>query len=216
MGSDKANRVGLLDKIRQNITIKGESMKRIEMKENLAKDKDLEVWVKTLLTVYPTIPNIEKVVSSIIESKACNLSSSFASNGQMKCSSYEQVNRIIDIIERKDKLIEVYHLIRDLIKPIDKEDMKFVEMRFFHRMKPEKIATLLDVSLRTIYRYTNKIVERVAASCYERGVTSLYLKHKTKSEPWIHAQFEKIKSDKLANIKRGRNEVVGDEFASEM
>ena len=196
-----------LDKFRQNMTKRKEKvMKRDELKLKLTKDEELETWIKTLLTVYPTIPNIEKVISSIIESKACNLSACYTCNGQAKYTSYEQVNRILEIIERKDRLIEVYHLIRDLIKPISKEDMKFVEMRFFHRMKPEKIATLTGVSLRTIYRHTNRIIERIAESCMDRGITSRFLESKTKGEPWIHAQAEKCRAEKMTNYKRGRNE----------
>ena len=181
-------------------------MKKTERKEKLKLDNDLETWIKTLLTIYPTIPNIEKVISSIIESRACNLTSCYASNGQIRYTSYEHVNKILQIIDRKDRLIEVYHLIRDLIEPISKEDLKFVEMRFFHRIKPEKIATKMGVCLRTVYRHTNNIIERIAISCVERGITSAYLKHKTKDEPWIHAQFEKINNDKEVNFKRGRGD----------
>ncbi len=190
-------------------------MKKTELRQKLAKDKDLEVWIRTLLTVYPTIPNIERVINRIIESRACNLSSSYAYNGQIKHTSYAEVNKILAIIERKDKLIEVYQLIRDLINRIDKEDLKFVEMRFFHRIKPEKIATRKDVCLRTVYRLTARIIEKLALSCMESGISSLYLSERTREEPWIHAQFEKIKAEKETNYKRGRNEVYKIEGDSE-
>ena len=58
-------------------------MKNAELKYVASESEDLEVWVQTLLTIYPTIPNIERVISSIIESRAVSsLSTFFAPNGQ--------------------------------------------------------------------------------------------------------------------------------------
>lgn len=185
-------------------------MKRAEKELKLSTDKDLTTWIRTLLAIYPTLPNIERVISSIIESRACSLNSCYAPNGQMKYSSYEHVNRVLQIIERKDKIIDLYHSIRDLLKILSKEEMRFVEMRFFHRVKPEKIATILGVSRRSVYRYTTRIIDKIALDCMDKGISSLYLKNKVEGESWIFAQYDKIAEDLQANVKRGRVEVEDD------
>ena len=47
-------------------------MKNNEILEDMERET-LSTWVKTMLTIYPTLPNIIKVIDSIVELRATNL-----------------------------------------------------------------------------------------------------------------------------------------------
>ena len=78
----------------------------IDYVKNLDEEKRLKFWIRTLLSSYSTFPEIIKTVDKIIELKASSIS--FASDIYNFTSTYNQVEQVIDLTERKNNLLNIH------------------------------------------------------------------------------------------------------------
>lgn len=179
-------------------------MKNNEILEDMEREA-LGTWVKTMLTIYPTLPNIIKVIDSIVELRATNLTSAYTSSGQLKYSSYDQVDRVIKMMERKSKMLRIHDFVCDLIKPLTKEELRFLKLRFFTRMRIEKLVEVTGISTRSVYRKAHHIISKLTNTLSVRGITSCDIEDMVKGEHWIYAQYDKHASEKKTNFLKGRN-----------
>lgn len=179
-------------------------MKNNEILEDMERET-LSTWVKTMLTIYPTLPNIIKVIDSIVELRATNLTSAYTSSGQLKYSSYDQVDRVIKMMERKSKMLRIHDFVCDLIKPLKKEELRFLKLRFFTRMRIEKLVEVTGISTRSVYRKAHHIISKLTSALSVRGITSCDIEDMVKGEHWIYAQYDKHASEKKTNFLKGRN-----------
>ena len=67
----------------------------------------MKFWIKTLLSVHSNLPEIIKSVDKIIEINASSLSFITDIYNTEK-STYAQVEKVIDLTERKNKLLNLF------------------------------------------------------------------------------------------------------------
>lgn len=167
--------------------------------ENLKNDVKMKFWIKTLLSSFSTLPEIIKTVDKIIELQASSMS--FCSDiYNREGSSYCQLEKVIDMSERKNNLVNLYVLIKELYRSLDIENAEIIEKKYLYGYSCEDIAKELGVSTRTIYRRIDKIVDQIYDTCKMRNWSLAFIESQLKDEGWIKERFIKIVTEYFKNI----------------
>ena len=135
--------------------------------KNLSEEQKMKFWIKTLLSSQKTFPEIIKTLDRIIELQASSVS--FASSiYNLENPTFKQVEKVIDLSERKTFLLNIYLMSKELTKGLSLADSEFLEKKFVYNLSVETLAKEFDISPRTVYRKTNKLIEHFE---YFFGVT---------------------------------------------
>ena len=173
-------------------------------RKNPEYDTKMKAYAKTLLIIYPTIPNIIKIVDSMVEKRASS-SISLSSIYSGTDYTYKQMEKMIDLTERKCKLLNIFSLIKELLEPMSTLDYEVVNLKFFRRKKIADIAESLSIDERSVYRRINKILDSIVKHCNLNLITLSTIEGLVKGEGWIKEIFnksmEEIKSNKVRSEK---------------
>ena len=182
------------------------NQKKIENAElksylNLLNDEQkMKFWIKTLLSTYNNIPEIIKAVDKIIEIQASSLT--FISDiYYTEKSTYSQVEKVIDLSERKNNLLNIYLITKNLFSSISEEERTFMERRFVFNWTAEELATEYEVSTRTIFRKIEKIIDKIYAATKRKNWSLKLITMQIKNEQWLTDKFNKIVKDYYQSTK---------------
>ncbi|MBQ9790656.1 MAG: sigma-70 family RNA polymerase sigma factor [Clostridia bacterium] len=175
--------------------------------ENCSSAKVLEknkisAYVKALFTVYPSLPNIIKVVDNIVLQRASSIVPVSSVFGGVS-STMKEIEKVIDMSDRKVRLLRVVAVTRDILSGLSEIDYEIVDMKFFKRMKTESIASRLGIDERSVFRRVSKSIERCSVKCAESGFDSRFFCELLDGEAWIKEVFNKSMSELSANKMRG-------------
>lgn len=163
-------------------------------------------WIKTLLSSYSTFPEIIKTIDRIIELQASSLT--FASDIYNKSkSTLSQVEKVIDLTERKNSLLNVYIMIKEMIKKLSEDESELLEKKFMFNWSAEDLAREYSVSTRTIYRKIDKLIDQIYEYCTKHKWTLKFVELQIKDEGWLKEKFIKVVSDYVKNINYKSNEL---------
>ena len=155
-------------------------------------------WIKTLLASYNTIPEIIKTVDKIIELQASTVSfSSDVFNGSN--SLINQVESLIDLSQRKNSLLNIYIMTKELVKNLSDEDLNFIEKRFVYNWSTEDLSKEFNISARTIYRKIDRIINLIHSRAISKNWSLQFIESQIKQETWLKEKFIKIVSDYFKN-----------------
>ena len=148
----------------------------------------MRIWVKTLLSIYGSLPNILKLIDSIIAKNAAN---PFGANyGE---SAMDQIDRVINLTDRKNKLLNIYLLIKKMIENVGEDEKKLISYKFVNKITIPALSQKLGCTERNVFRKINNMIDRLAASSIERGWTICFIESQLVSEPWIMENYNMFK-----------------------
>ena len=162
-------------------------------------------WIKTLISEQNTIPEIIKTVDKIIEIQASSVSFSadiFNKNG----TTMNQVEKVIDLSERKNSLINLYVMTKKMLKSLTEENNDFLERRFIYNWSAEELAEYYSISTRTIYRKIDSLIKTIYCECLKFKWTLKFIESQTKNEEWLKEKFLKCVSDYYKNVNYKQND----------
>lgn len=163
-------------------------------------------WIKTLISEQNTIPEIIKTVDKIIEIQASSVSFSadiFNKNG----TTMNQVEKVIDLSERKNSLINLYVMTKKMLKSLNEENNDFLERRFIYNWNAEELAEYYSISTRTVYRKIDSLIKTIYCECLKFKWTLKFIESQTKKEEWLKEKFLKCVSDYYKNTNYKQNEM---------
>lgn len=155
-------------------------------------DKELICYIRTLMSVKKFIPNIMSVIDAISDKIACN--PFFASNnifGDEKNGTLSQMNRLIDLGQRRDSLINLNLFIEDLINSLDERNRKFIKLKFIEKQSPANIAAELEVTERQVYRINKSVLLKLLSIAKRKNYSVCFIKFQLKSEQWVLPHLER-------------------------
>lgn len=181
---------------------KANTQKLKECIKNMNDETKFKFWIKTLISEQNTIPEIIRTVDKIIEIQASSVSFSsdiFNKNG----STINQVERVIDLTERKNSLINIYVMTQKMLKNLSADDYDFLERKFIYNWGMEEIADYYSISLRTVYRKIDKLIKIICDECFKQKWTLKFIESQIKHEDWLKEKWLHSVSDyyKNANYK---------------
>ena len=161
-------------------------------------ENKFKFWIKTLISSYSTIPEIEKTVDKIIEIQASSVS--FVSDIYNKNGgTIDQVERVIDLSERKNSLLNIFIMTKKMLQSLPAEHFEFLERKFIYNWSNEELSNYYEISLRTVYRKTDNIISEVYEFCLKNKWTLKFIESQTKQEGWMKERYLKFVSDYLKN-----------------
>lgn len=152
----------------------------------------LYAWVKTLLSVHDTIPNIIKLIDKMVSAKAGSAVGGSCIFGDYKNGTYNQIEQLLDLQDRKLSLINLYTLIENMVSCLPKRYKEFVNLKFYKHKTMQYIAADLEIDERTAFRWSNTVLQLLVEYCVKNNWSVLFIQSQTKSEPWLMEHFNKI------------------------
>ena len=154
------------------------------------------LWIKTLISVQNNLPEIIKSVDKIIELNASSLS--FVSDiYNTEKSTFAQVEKVIDLTERKNKLLNIYLISKHLLQSTSEEDRIFLKRKFIYNWSIDDLAQEYFVSPRTIFRRTEKIIVKIYETTKRKNWSLNFIKLQVNNECWLHEKFNKFAKDSM-------------------
>ena len=136
---------------------------------------------KTLLESYQSIPRIISSIDRlVVESSAHSYSLTVVRDDTM-----QKMQAVIDLIERKKRLMRIKLAVEEGIKACTKLDAKILVRYYFDRAHTLLIAEELGMNRRNVHRKINVAVENLVERLNSVGYNSAKLKELITNEGWI-------------------------------
>ena len=165
--------------------------------KSMNSETKFKFWIKTLISEQSTIPEIIKTVDKIIEIQASSVS--FNTDIFNKNGTISQVEKVIDLTERKNSLINLYVMTKKMLKALSSDDHDFLERRFIYNWSAEELAEYYSISIRTVYRKIDSLIKSIYSECLKFKWTLKFIETQTKDEEWLKEKFLKCVSDYYKN-----------------
>ncbi len=142
------------------------------------------IWAKTILTSYRFLERIAGAIDKIIEKKA--LSSSYMLGSDILTNNtLALTDKIIELSERKVKLINLKVLVEKSLKNMNKDCALLLIKKYFEKQPVENIMQQFSLPRRTYFRKISEAESAFEAQCallkFDNKRLNDYLKH----EGWI-------------------------------
>lgn len=165
----------------------------------------LKIWARTLLTIQKYLERICNSIDSCIEKKA--LASSFVNSKnayQNNCASV--ADWIINMSDRKRKLINLNVICIKALKSLDRDFAKILALKYFDRMSSSDIAKTLGLSERTYFRRLNNAQDSFESYLAVNGFNAEYFSKEFSNEGWILEVY--YETERLYNNNLTKNNVL--------
>lgn len=139
-------------------------------------------WGKTLLMAYKYLETVTNAIDDLVKKQSIN--SCFYSNGYYN-STYNFANKIINLTDRKQKLINVKILVEDALSKLPTNDVRLLVLTYFDLLKSTVVSETLNISLRTFFRRKKQALTKFANALKLLGFSDSKLSLMLSSEGWL-------------------------------
>lgn len=174
----------------------------------ISDDQKMKLWIKTLLSIQSSLPEIIKSVDKIIEINASSLS--FVTDiYNTEKSTFAQVEKVIDLTERKNKLLNLYLISKNLMTSVSEDERLFLKRKFIFNWTAEDLAEEYNVSIRTIFRKTEKLIELILEKLKRKNWSINFINIQVKDESWILEKFYHFAKDSMpSNVEQKQTNIL--------
>lgn len=166
--------------------------------KSLSDEQKIKLWIKTLLSAHSNLPEIIKSVDKIIEINASSISFITDIYNTEK-STYAQVEKVIDLTERKNKLLNIFLMSKNLLSSVSEDDRLFLKRKYIFGWTAEELSQEYQVSIRTIFRKTEKLIDQIFEKAKKKNWTLKFIILQVKDEAWLIEKFNRIAKDNMPN-----------------
>lgn len=165
----------------------------------LSDEQKIKLWIKTLISVQSNLPEIIKSVDRVIETNASSVS--FISDIYNKeRGTYAQVEKVIDLTERKNKLLNLYLISKNLLSGLAENDRTFVKRKLVYNWTAEELAIEYQISIRTVFRRIEKVINEIFLKCKHKNWSLNFINTQVKNESWLYEKFNRFAKDSMNSI----------------
>jgi len=157
----------------------------------------MRMWVKTLLSIYGTIPNIIRIIDQIIERQAAN---PFAANYGF--NAVDQFDKIVNYYDRKNKLLNINIMTEKMVDDLTDDELELVGLKFEEKVTVDEIASMLKIERRSVYRKLDRIVNKLTNNALVRGWSTAFVESQLEDEPWVEERYKEIYRDYLLKSRK--------------
>lgn len=171
----------------------------------------MKYWSKSALTIYRYLESMSNSIDKIVVNTG---TTSYSSLLQKYQSTYYQAGKIIELVERKRKMINLKIAVEDSFAELDVMDKRILGLVFIDGIKSEKVSQLLNMSLRTFFRRKLVALANFSDKMVEAGFDDEFFISEYSKEKWFLSVYNEcvqknINEDSLNGniVKRVFNEV---------
>ncbi len=164
--------------------------------KTLGEEQKFKLWIKTILSVQNNLPEIIKSIDKIIEIKASSLS--FISDiYNTEKSTQAQVERVIDLTERKNKLLNIYLISKKLVESLDEDDRLYLQRKYIFNWTAEELSQEYQISIRTSFRRTEKLIDQIYEKLKKSNWSLKFITNQANGEVWLIEKFNRYAKDSM-------------------
>ena len=154
------------------------------------------LWTKTIMTIYKYLDRIAGAIDNLVERQALNsYYSGFRNDGVM-----DLADKIIELSERKVKLINIKVLTEKTLEKMDKESAQLLIEKYIDNDKSEIIATRHNLPMRTYFRRQNQAEDAFTAYIALQGFSESKLNEYLCKENWITEVYNNFQTKEFEEI----------------
>ena len=157
------------------------------------------ILVKSVLDSYTFIPAVTKGIDKRVLATSMKTTGTYWINDTLSV-----MNEVVDLIERKKKLINLKCLIDDCFKNISSENARLCVLRYVDKLSIKEISEIVEISERTTRRLLESALDEVYNYFSEQGFDSFNLLYYLKDEQWIVGKYKNEICKKLSLLKSGQ------------
>ena len=173
----------------------------------------MKYWSKSALSIYRYLETMTNTIDKIV------LDTGKSSNSVMlqkyQTTGY-QTSKIIELIDRKRKMINLKLAVEEALSKISKDDRRILTLVYIDGVKSEVMAQLIGCSLRTFFRKKLSAMTKFMLALELAGFNDEFFETDYAGERWFMSVYESclIKSSNIEEvldkflIKRVFNEVA--------
>ncbi len=154
------------------------------MKRNL----ENELWGKTLLSLYRHLETMANSIDNLI--KRIGINSAF--NHTVYNSTILDANKIIELTERKIKIINLKVLTEKALNGLSEKHLKILMLYYVDGLNYKKIQEVLNITQRTFFRRKEIAIAHFSNKLCEQGFDSKKLFNYLKNENWVRNTYFQI------------------------
>lgn len=140
------------------------------------------IWAKTILYVYKYLDRLTEAIDSLVDRQAYN---SFYYSANQNNDVLKVADRMIQLIERKKKLINIKVLTDKCLENCNELLAKLLIEKYIDNDKSENIANRYNLSMRTYFRRLKDGEDNFSFFMSKFGFNQNKLDEYLKNEKWI-------------------------------
>lgn len=148
------------------------------------------VWAKALFESYKYMTRIIKSIDRMVLERSVK---SYGV-GKGEPTTMEKMEIIIDLIQRKKRLLTIKMLIEEALKNMDREDARVLIDFYIDKIDIAEIAEAQGKTPRTMLRHINKMLLDAMTKISDLGYDINRIELLLKNEGWIVGVYNKIAS----------------------
>ena len=158
-----------------------------------------QLWTQTLFESYNYINSITKTIDKRVMSLGIN---SYKTSNFGKDYTLELMEAVIELIERKKKILKLKFLIEDALRNITLESAKLLLRKYVDKQTLQKLAKENNTTVGVVRRKLKKALKEAYAYFCERGYCISTLEREFLSEKWLVGIYErKYEAQKLPKVE---------------
>ena len=147
----------------------------------------MKYWSKSTLSVYRYLETMSNTIDKIVldtgkNSNSCEL--------QRYQTTYFQTSKIIELIERKRKMINLKVACERALNKLPLLAKKILTLFYIDGVKGDFVAQLLGISLRTFFRQKLKALKDFSEALEQIGFNIEYFEKEYGKEHWILSIYD--------------------------
>lgn len=154
------------------------------MKRNM----ENELWGKTLLMLYRHLETMAKSIDNLV----CRIGINSAFNHSVYNSTIKDSNKIIELTERKIKIINLKVIIQKALKKLKDKELKLIALYYVDGVSYKKVQELLNITQRTFFRRKELAIAHFSDELANLGYDAEKLKDYLKNENWIKNTYFQV------------------------
>lgn len=154
------------------------------MKRNI----DNELWGKTLLSLYRHFGVMANSIDNLV--RRIGINSAFRHT--IYDSTIVDSNKILELTERKIKIINLKVIVEDILADLNMKDLKILTLCYVDGVEYKKIIKLLNINQRTFFRRKENAIARFSNKLVEMGYDADKLEKYLHNENWIKNTYYQI------------------------
>lgn len=163
---------------------------------NLSEKQKTILWLKSLISVQSNLPEIIISLDKVIEANASSIS--FMSDIYNKeKGTFAQVEKVIDLSERKNKLLNLYVISKKLLSELKEPEKTFIKRKYVNNWTAEELASEYEISTRTVFRWSEKLLEKIYIFTKNKNWSLNFINTQVKDEPWLYDKFKRFAKDSM-------------------
>lgn len=142
------------------------------------------LWVKTILTSYNYLEIQARSIDKLIM-KLCVNGLATNTYEYLRYNTMSLTDEMIRQSQRKVNLINTKILVEEMLASIDKDLAKVLILKYIDKFLLSEIADIMNVSIKTIQRRTNRAIEECGVYLFKRGYANTKFREMFADEKWV-------------------------------